>query len=31
MPNTHGRSELFTLSLERITTMRGTSGELGRT
>src|SRR4051794_7972487 len=31
MPNTHGRSELFTLSLDKITTMRGTSGELERT
>src|SRR5918998_3792953 len=31
MPSIHGRGELFTLSLDKITTMRGTSGELGRT
>jgi hypothetical protein len=28
MPSTHGCRELFTLSLDKITTKRGTSGEL---
>src|SRR5947209_6028534 len=31
MPNNHGRGELLRLSLDKITTMRATSGELGRT
>src|SRR5947209_4751912 len=31
MPSTHGRGELLRLSLDKITTTRVTSGELGRT